>query len=151
MFLQQPTRYHKREPDLSTESLSKGICSRITGLEYVFENIIVIIFMVVIFIILIVVIIIATIIIIIPFFGRGRLQCKSVHQRMSVERRLVPGLADEEGQVVLRRCLGSSHLIGCRSHLAENVLLFRLTILWAGTRDTPKYHKTKKNKIKKKE
>ena len=69
---------------------------------------------------------------------------------MSVERRLVPGLADEEGQVVLRRCLGSSHLIGCRSHLAENVLLFRLPILWAGTRDTPKYHKTKKKKKKKK-
>ena len=68
---------------------------------------------------------------------------------MSVERRLVPGLADEEGQVVLLRCLGSSHLIGCRSHLAENVLLFRLTILWAGTRDTPKYHKTKKKKKKK--
>ena len=69
---------------------------------------------------------------------------------MSVERRLVPGLADEEGQVVLRRCLGSSHLIGCRSHFAENVLLFRLTILWAGTRDTPKYHKTKKIKERKK-
>ena len=62
----------------------------------------------------------------------------------------MPGLADDEGRVVLRRCLESSHLIGCHSHLAENVLLFRLTILGAGTRDTPKYHKTKKKKEKKK-
>ena len=62
----------------------------------------------------------------------------------------MPGLADDEGRVVLRRCLESSHLIGCHSHLAENVLLFRLTILGAGTRDTPKYHKTKKKKKKKK-